>query len=276
LLLARTGRCLLLLSCAPGKTGSVPGSWKWDSLRSGSSQNVPAHRRGRAAPPACLRCSEAWPRSPSLTQPRHSSTSARLTSHPDAHLRASLIAAQLVGIAMLRHVIRVQPIAGASSDEIANLVAPSSSTTCNRRHRLPHRPLRRALPQCITASRRDHASAMRAVRLSRMTFLVAAARSASQACRFSPFVKSLQPHAPAQYRERHKPPQPGSLPEYHHTDKSANRFGFAAAGRCSIQDRYCATRRRQVRAGNSFKGRNHAPFGRNDLLPSTCAQGRGG
>jgi AcrR family transcriptional regulator len=49
---------------------------------------------------------------------------ARLTSHPDAHLRASLIAAQLVGIAMLRHVIRVQPIAEASSDEIANLVAP--------------------------------------------------------------------------------------------------------------------------------------------------------
>jgi AcrR family transcriptional regulator len=49
---------------------------------------------------------------------------ARLTSHPDAHLRASLIASQLVGIAMLRHVIRVEPIAKASPDEITTLVAP--------------------------------------------------------------------------------------------------------------------------------------------------------
>lgn len=49
---------------------------------------------------------------------------AGLTSHPDAHLRASLVAAQLVGIAMLRHVVRVEPIATASPDEIATLVAP--------------------------------------------------------------------------------------------------------------------------------------------------------
>src|SRR5262245_5997545 len=49
---------------------------------------------------------------------------ARLTTHPDAHLRASLIAAQLVGIAMLRHVIRVEPIAKASPDQIVSLVAP--------------------------------------------------------------------------------------------------------------------------------------------------------
>jgi AcrR family transcriptional regulator len=49
---------------------------------------------------------------------------ARLTSHPDAHLRASLIAAQLVGIAMLRHVIRLEPVAKASPDQIVTLVAP--------------------------------------------------------------------------------------------------------------------------------------------------------
>jgi len=49
---------------------------------------------------------------------------ARLTGHPDAHLRASLIAAQLVGIAMLRHVIRVEPITKASPDQIVTLVAP--------------------------------------------------------------------------------------------------------------------------------------------------------
>src|SRR5215469_8689469 len=51
-------------------------------------------------------------------------TIARLTGHPDAHLRASLIAAQLVGIAMLRHVIRLEPIAKASPDQIVTLVAP--------------------------------------------------------------------------------------------------------------------------------------------------------
>jgi AcrR family transcriptional regulator len=49
---------------------------------------------------------------------------ARLTRHPDASARASLIAAQLIGIAMLRHVIRVEPIAQASPHEIAALVVP--------------------------------------------------------------------------------------------------------------------------------------------------------
>ena len=49
---------------------------------------------------------------------------ARLTRHPDARLRAALIAAQLIGIATLRHVIRVDPLARASPDDIATLVAP--------------------------------------------------------------------------------------------------------------------------------------------------------
>jgi AcrR family transcriptional regulator len=49
---------------------------------------------------------------------------ARLTSHPDAQLRASLIAAQLIGIAMLRHVLRVEPLVKATPDEIATLVGP--------------------------------------------------------------------------------------------------------------------------------------------------------
>jgi AcrR family transcriptional regulator len=47
-----------------------------------------------------------------------------LTDHPDARLRASLVAAQLVGIAMLRHVVRVDPIANATLDELVTLVAP--------------------------------------------------------------------------------------------------------------------------------------------------------
>jgi len=50
---------------------------------------------------------------------------ARLTGHPDAHLRASLVAAQLIGIATLRHVIRLEPLVRASPDEIVTLATPA-------------------------------------------------------------------------------------------------------------------------------------------------------
>jgi AcrR family transcriptional regulator len=49
----------------------------------------------------------------------------RLTGHADAQLRASLVVAQLIGIAMLRHVIGVEPVARASPDDIVALVAPA-------------------------------------------------------------------------------------------------------------------------------------------------------
>ncbi|MGA3354968.1 MAG: TetR family transcriptional regulator [Acidimicrobiales bacterium] len=47
-----------------------------------------------------------------------------LCDEPDARMRASLIASQLIGIAMLRHVIQVEPLARAKRDEIVALVAP--------------------------------------------------------------------------------------------------------------------------------------------------------
>jgi len=47
-----------------------------------------------------------------------------LSDEPDARLRASLIASQLIGIAMLRHVIHVDPLARAKREEIVALVAP--------------------------------------------------------------------------------------------------------------------------------------------------------
>lgn len=50
---------------------------------------------------------------------------ARLTQRDDARLRASLVAAQLIGIAVLRHVIRVEPLAMATPNEIAVLAAPA-------------------------------------------------------------------------------------------------------------------------------------------------------
>lgn len=43
----------------------------------------------------------------------------------DPKLRASLVAAQLVGIAMLRHVLQLPPLATASPNEIVDLVAPA-------------------------------------------------------------------------------------------------------------------------------------------------------
>ncbi len=49
----------------------------------------------------------------------------RLTRHPDAPLRASLVAAQLIGIATQRHVIRLEPLAKASPEEIITLAAPA-------------------------------------------------------------------------------------------------------------------------------------------------------
>jgi AcrR family transcriptional regulator len=50
---------------------------------------------------------------------------AGLTGRQDARLRASLVAAQLMGIAMVRHVIRAEPLARASPDEIVTLVTPA-------------------------------------------------------------------------------------------------------------------------------------------------------
>ncbi|MFF4347695.1 TetR family transcriptional regulator [Streptomyces sp. NPDC001530] len=43
---------------------------------------------------------------------------------PDAELRAELAAAQLVGIAMLRYVIKVEPLASADPEQIIGRVAP--------------------------------------------------------------------------------------------------------------------------------------------------------
>jgi len=44
---------------------------------------------------------------------------------PDAELRASLAAAHLVGLALLRYVVRIPPLAAASEDEIVAIVAPT-------------------------------------------------------------------------------------------------------------------------------------------------------
>jgi AcrR family transcriptional regulator len=47
-----------------------------------------------------------------------------LIDHPDRQLRASLVAAQLIGIAMLRHVVKADAVASASIEELVSRVAP--------------------------------------------------------------------------------------------------------------------------------------------------------
>ncbi len=47
-----------------------------------------------------------------------------LIDRPDRQLRASLVVAQLIGIAMLRHVVRSDAVARASNEELVSVVAP--------------------------------------------------------------------------------------------------------------------------------------------------------
>jgi AcrR family transcriptional regulator len=44
---------------------------------------------------------------------------------PDAELRATLAASQFTGLAMVRYVIRLEPLASASPEEVARLIGPN-------------------------------------------------------------------------------------------------------------------------------------------------------
>ena len=44
---------------------------------------------------------------------------------PDAHLRATLVAAQVIGLATIRYVARIEPLAGAPVDEVARTYGPA-------------------------------------------------------------------------------------------------------------------------------------------------------
>lgn len=47
-----------------------------------------------------------------------------LTDHRDRQLRASLLVGQLIGIAMLRHVVKAEAVASATNEELVSRVAP--------------------------------------------------------------------------------------------------------------------------------------------------------
>jgi hypothetical protein len=44
---------------------------------------------------------------------------------PDASLRAELAGAQMIGVALLRYVLKAEPIASADQDELVAFVAPT-------------------------------------------------------------------------------------------------------------------------------------------------------
>jgi AcrR family transcriptional regulator len=44
---------------------------------------------------------------------------------PDAPLRASLVASQLVGLAMARYIVKVEPIASAPSEQLVTAIGPT-------------------------------------------------------------------------------------------------------------------------------------------------------
>jgi len=44
---------------------------------------------------------------------------------PDARLRATLISSYLVGVSMTRYLLKIEPLASATDDEVVRLVGPA-------------------------------------------------------------------------------------------------------------------------------------------------------
>ncbi len=86
----------------------------------------PRGRRARSS--ARVRTRSPAPRSRDRPLPRRQRHRCRRIAgqlgRPDAELRAELAAAQLVGIAMIRYVIRIEPLASADPEDIVRRVAP--------------------------------------------------------------------------------------------------------------------------------------------------------
>jgi AcrR family transcriptional regulator len=57
--------------------------------------------------------------------------------HEDARLRATLVASQLLGVAMVRYIIRIEPLASASAETIVAAYAPTLQRYLTEELRLP-------------------------------------------------------------------------------------------------------------------------------------------
>ena len=62
---------------------------------------------------------------------------------PDAELRATLIGSQFIGLAMMRYIARIEPLASASVDQIVAAIGPDDAALPHRRPR--HQGIRRRL-----------------------------------------------------------------------------------------------------------------------------------
>jgi AcrR family transcriptional regulator len=60
------------------------------------------------------------------------SAAASVLRGPQAHLRAELLGAQVVGLFIVRHIVRVEPLASASTEEVARLLGPAVEAILGR------------------------------------------------------------------------------------------------------------------------------------------------
>ena len=120
---ARPSACPTLLSQGPRRAGAS----SWPATSSAS---------GRSRPPAIHCWPSCVPRSTTRPLRRSSAASSAATlvqrvagglEGPDAEFRVELAMAQLVGIAMLRYVIKVEPMASLPPEELIRRSGPSCS-----------------------------------------------------------------------------------------------------------------------------------------------------
>jgi AcrR family transcriptional regulator len=88
---------------------------------------VAAMIRAAVADPGCV------PALRSLIEKTVVTGAASAIRGPDARLRAELLGAMMVGLFVVRHVVRVEPLASASPEEVAKWIGPAIDTVLGRR-----------------------------------------------------------------------------------------------------------------------------------------------
>ena len=87
----------------------------WDNPASGRADHQCPALGGEPSASCCASSSSA----------RSSRVSPRALEGPDAELRASAVGSQMLGLAMLRYVLRVEPLASAEPERVVALIAPT-------------------------------------------------------------------------------------------------------------------------------------------------------
>lgn len=90
---------------------------------------------------------------------------------PDARMRAALISSYLLGIAMTRYGVRLEPLASASEEEVIRMVAPVVQDLLDPRKPLPGRGSASARPASEPPGRTDASSGVAAPPARARTFI---------------------------------------------------------------------------------------------------------